>query len=255
MGKVPDQQQLATPPGSTRLEAQLPDFLPDLSLPPAQISLSPVAEKPQRRSAALASRKRTWTHTADEEESEDSLEARVESQSQYAGTSTPAPAHTSRKRSAKPSRKTTHSQIEKRRREKINDTMTRLKQLVPACHAHGAESLRKLDVLTETAAYIDALHAQIAQLQGHTQQRASRGVSRESSFASETPSVVAFQAFTQPAPSLSPPSVVNHTTSPFVGETTLDESALTAAESLVQISESPMLGPVKRMSIAELMHI
>lgn len=54
----------------------------------------------------------------------------------------------------KPTRKTTHSQIEKRRREKINHTMERLKRLVPAC---SVPSLRKLDVLVATADYIEEL--------------------------------------------------------------------------------------------------
>jgi hypothetical protein len=269
MGKQTQQQQqqhqLATPPGSTRIEAQLSDFLPELSLPPLEVSLDHTART--KRHAAVASRKRTLTHAAEEEASDVSSDAHREAQRDTA---------TSRKRIAKPSRKTTHSQIEKRRREKINDTMARLKQLVPACHGDNAESLKKLDVLTETANYIDALHMQLRQYQaaaaaasvGEAEATEERNLHSRCSSLSATSSVLAFDAFTQPALSYSPVTR-EKTDSPIsdlsLGSQTsasraaaavyLDERARTAAESLVQISESPMLGPVKRMSIAELMHL
>ena len=56
-------------------------------------------------------------------------------------------------------RKVSHSVIERRRRERINDKLLQLKQLVPSCAS--CNNLHKLAVLEETIAYIHQLHSML----------------------------------------------------------------------------------------------
>ncbi len=127
-------------------------------------------------------------------------------------------------------RKATHSQIEKRRRERINHTMERLKSQVPACRA--ADGLHKLDVLQATADYIDYLHSCIAILD----------------------------------PAQNTELQFNHSgAGPGVGdEEPVGKSGVGRAESdaevvrgLLLLSESPQLvpslGPIRKMSVADLL--
>jgi Helix-loop-helix DNA-binding domain len=58
--------------------------------------------------------------------------------------------------SRKDSRKVSHSLIEKRRREKINSCLSKLKSIVPGCAAHG-EGIQKLKILEMTVDYILSL--------------------------------------------------------------------------------------------------
>lgn len=128
---------------------------------------------------------------------------------------------TGKSKKGKPSRKTTHSQIEKRRREKINDTMERLKNLVPACH-DDPQNLRKLDVLTATADYIEELKSML-----------------------QLPSPRSpIEAHSRMSTTMSESSREDH------------DHVVDAATSLIKIAESPVIGPiVNRLSIAELMHL
>ena len=61
--------------------------------------------------------------------------------------------------SRKESRKISHSVIEKRRREKINTCLSKLKSLVPGCQAFG-DSIQKLTILELTVDYILALQGE-----------------------------------------------------------------------------------------------
>ncbi|GAA5795406.1 hypothetical protein EDC94DRAFT_604915 [Helicostylum pulchrum] len=59
-------------------------------------------------------------------------------------------------------RRSSHSAIEKRRREKMNDKIDRLKGLIPSCNAHFPTSVQqpihKLSVLQAAIDYIGELH-------------------------------------------------------------------------------------------------
>ena len=54
-------------------------------------------------------------------------------------------------------RKVHHSQIEKRRRVKLNDSLLQLRALVPIPDAE-TKTLHKLDILEATVRYIEHLH-------------------------------------------------------------------------------------------------
>ncbi|KAG2233666.1 hypothetical protein BDF21DRAFT_467634 [Thamnidium elegans] len=60
------------------------------------------------------------------------------------------------------SRRSSHSAIEKRRREKMNDKIDRLKGLIPSCNAHFPttvqQPIHKLSVLQAAIDYIGELH-------------------------------------------------------------------------------------------------
>ncbi|BFZ58683.1 Sterol regulatory element-binding protein 2 [Savitreella phatthalungensis] len=128
---------LATPPGSTQIRAPASyEVLPELALPPSSVVYKGSDQQPAARASSHGY----------------AVPQAASSATNSSGSSNA--------RRPKPSRKTTHSQIEKRRREKINDTMIRLKALVPACHGNEA-TLRKLDVLQATADYIEVLQARL----------------------------------------------------------------------------------------------
>ncbi|GAA5810956.1 hypothetical protein MFLAVUS_004384 [Mucor flavus] len=59
-------------------------------------------------------------------------------------------------------RRSSHSAIEKRRREKMNDKIDRLKDLIPSCNAHFPttvqQPIHKLSVLQAAIDYIGELH-------------------------------------------------------------------------------------------------
>lgn len=275
MGKGAQEQYLVTPPASTFLAAQASESLPLLVLGPSHIQVGGDAaggEKRRRRSSSVSS----TVSAADA----------VQTPAKQGGRRPPT-------KKSRPSRKTTHSQIEKRRREKINDTMQRLKDLVPACHSGSDLNLRKLDVLTATADYIEELQKRLrlepvspatdhrassgsispyelvdAKQQDHEQRRSSRPrrqhayaespisnpreeddeeeVAADSSLEVESESRTDTKSFTYQQPQLPR------------NATGLQDEEYNAAESLIQIAESPMLGPVierQRLSISELMHL
>ncbi|KAI9366257.1 hypothetical protein BD770DRAFT_375760 [Pilaira anomala] len=62
-------------------------------------------------------------------------------------------------------RKTSHSAIEKRRREKMNDKIERLKCLIPSCNSQFPTTIQqpihKLSVLQAAIDYIGELHHQL----------------------------------------------------------------------------------------------
>lgn len=154
-----------------------------------------------------------------------------------------------------------HSQIEKRRREKINDTMHRLKDLVPACHDQDL-LLRKLDVLTATADYIEELHIKIYGRSMPVSKQTYSSVEewRPQDYACEAPSLR--RSKNQESASYNE-SIINTSDEERTNDQALlaaraDEmevDATSAAESLLLISESPLMRPMERhrLSINELM--
>lgn len=269
MGRDGTQERyLVTPPASTFLAAQASDALPILVLGPSQI---PVEEDVtgRRRSSSASSALSPLQTSAKQ-------------------------ARRPLAKKARPSRKTTHSQIEKRRREKINDTMQRLKDLVPACHAASELNLRKLDVLTATADYIEELQKRLrlepvspasdpaassGSISPYALQEDSRREHRRSSrprqqraYAESPISNSKEDSEDEVERTGSPTDVriksheerTGHSyQQPQLPRTTngmeaMQDEEYTAAESLIQIAESPMLGPMTerhRLSISELMHL
>ncbi|KAI8894391.1 hypothetical protein BC833DRAFT_652126 [Globomyces pollinis-pini] len=61
-------------------------------------------------------------------------------------------------------RKISHSVIEKRRREKTNDCLNKLKLLVPACSLQPNQNIQKLTIMELTVTYIYELQQQIKML-------------------------------------------------------------------------------------------
>ncbi|KAJ3175606.1 hypothetical protein HDU87_006103 [Geranomyces variabilis] len=61
-------------------------------------------------------------------------------------------------------RKVSHSAIERRRRERINDKIMQMKSLVPACA--NQDSLHKLRILEEAIQYIHILKGELAEARG-----------------------------------------------------------------------------------------
>lgn len=61
-------------------------------------------------------------------------------------------------------RRQTHSEIERRRRNKLNEKFDELRELIPSCADYrfakrgGDSGLHKLDILTEAVDYIRSLH-------------------------------------------------------------------------------------------------
>lgn len=230
------EKSLATPPTSTFLCAQDSFQLPELFLGPSSV---PPLKTESLESLLPASQLRTNSF----------------------GASRAA-------KKAKPSRKTTHSQIEKRRREKINDTMERLKNLVPACHEADASSLRKLDVLTATADYIEDMQRALKRHQkSHPLSPASEQDSKSTSPAQRF-SKRQTCSYTRDSGYLDDSSEQSHHSEDSVGHHTSvtsrtdrsqdDHVLVDAATSLIKIAESPIIGPVQpvnRMSISELMHL
>lgn len=249
MGRTSTSAYLATPPTSTMLtSAQSSETLPELLLGPPGLATSPDQDR---------------TSSSPVRQSNPPVEKNVA-----------RTAAKSASKKGKPSRRTTHSQIEKRRREKINDTMQRLKDLVPACHVSDA-TLRKLDILKATADYIEVLHAAL-----QTQRGSPESIDKLS-LGSVSPNVTT--NFQKPihrrserqhtekhymeSPTISSPSSVSYTGHGPESRASYDSPArrqsmevddVNAAESLIQIAESPMLGPVierRRLTISELMHL
>ncbi|KAI8900392.1 hypothetical protein BC833DRAFT_275095 [Globomyces pollinis-pini] len=58
-------------------------------------------------------------------------------------------------------RKRNHSQIERRRREKMSECFNRLKELVPINHQQGTTNLQKLEILNNTILYIENIQYQL----------------------------------------------------------------------------------------------
>lgn len=62
-------------------------------------------------------------------------------------------------------RKSSHSAVEKRRRERMNDKIDKLKTLIPSCNAQFPttvqQPIHKLSVLQAAIDYIDELHKQL----------------------------------------------------------------------------------------------
>lgn len=146
--------------------------------------------------------------------------------------------------------------------------MQRLKDLVPACHVSDA-TLRKLDVLKATADYIEVLHNALGQQCG------SQGSIETLALDSPKLEKVTMgrrsvrphsgkRYIESPTLSSSSSSVGEadhpypHEPSGIYSESILEVDEVNAAESLIQIAESPMLGPVierRRLTISELMHL
>lgn len=246
MGKA---TYLATPPSSTFLGPRPGESLPEISLGPARMNgaaASDIARIDQASASVAHHGAAPYTYN---------------NPRSATGTET---ANKSAARKNKPSRKTTHSQIEKRRREKINDTMQRLKDLVPACHDQDL-LLRKLDVLTATADYIEELQTMLygrpmppspASLQKSPSDHAahfedSQVSTRRSSRTRETTTYLesGSNSSAEEQDSIASPQLKQEPAK-------LEVDDVSAAESLLHISESPMLRPVverNRLSISELM--
>lgn len=259
MGKSRTESYLATPPNSTFIRGTHPsEKLPELNLGPAQLAIPSDRDSRSPR-----------------KDSSPSFE-RCSSTSSHPFSPPPAPSvnkasSKSTSKRGKPSRKTTHSQIEKRRREKINDTMQRLKDLVPACHDADA-TLRKLDVLTATADYIEVLQRALRREPTSPDSAGKRSrLPRSSSCSGRTggppdEAIHAEHGAASPTSSIyEARSLGQEYTSPHISRTCsmsaltdLEDQEVDAAESLIQIAESPMLGPVterRRLTISELMHL
>ncbi|KAJ3179555.1 hypothetical protein HDU85_004828 [Gaertneriomyces sp. JEL0708] len=71
----------------------------------------------------------------------------------------PPPTITSLKKDREFLRKVSHSAIERRRRERINDKISTLRKLVPQCH--GQENLHKLSILQNAIDYIRLLQKEL----------------------------------------------------------------------------------------------
>ncbi|CCG81321.1 putative HLH transcription factor [Taphrina deformans PYCC 5710] len=244
---------LATPPSSYMLRPKSDETLPELSLGPAKISQ--LHSQSSHTDRAVPGK--------DDSCSPISPVSRIPSAASSENCAPP--------KRGKPSRKTTHSQIEKRRREKINDTMQRLKDLVPACHDPEA-LLRKLDVLTATADYIEELHTQLERQQPDrgSDLVVRQGVSRINSqtYLSQNHRSTREQKTACYVESSSNSSVdvmdtsdreeVRLTPVSSPERPPMHNEEVNAAESLIQIATSPMLRPVverQRLSISELMHL
>ncbi|KAJ3152254.1 hypothetical protein HDU89_001474 [Geranomyces variabilis] len=74
-------------------------------------------------------------------------------------------------------RKVSHSAIERRRRERINDKIMQLKSLVPACA--NQDSLHKLRILEEAIQYIHILKDELADARGERQHDGRRDVDEQ----------------------------------------------------------------------------
>jgi len=75
-------------------------------------------------------------------------------------------------------RKTTHSAIEKRRRERINDKIAALKLIVPSCALSTVSNMHKLTVLQNTIDYVQELEQTVMRLQA-SQSRDYQGVANQ----------------------------------------------------------------------------
>ncbi|KAI8367536.1 Myc-type, basic helix-loop-helix domain-containing protein, partial [Radiomyces spectabilis] len=62
-------------------------------------------------------------------------------------------------------RKVSHSAIERRRRERINDKILQLKQLIPSCADQG--NLHKMSILQNAIDYITYLKQTVEKLDGN----------------------------------------------------------------------------------------
>ncbi|GAA5987857.1 hypothetical protein JCM5350_003173 [Sporobolomyces pararoseus] len=173
-------------------------------------------------------------------------------------------------------RKVSHSLIERRRREKINDCLSTLKETVPTLREEGAKKiakakergrkrgrgdesgerggLHKLEILQGTIEYINELRARIGQLEERNQREFSSQTSGEASPLSAHNSSSPPSATSRQPPSLtttnsfdsSSASVTTSTsTSPDETLTMSREEADHAASMLLYFSTSPELRPVQ----------
>ncbi|RKO84441.1 hypothetical protein BDK51DRAFT_47560 [Blyttiomyces helicus] len=106
-------------------------------------------------------------------------------------------------------RKVSHSAIERRRRERINDKIMQLKTLVPACAAQ--ENIHKLSILQGAIEYIRVLQDELAVARGEVQQsepvkRRRGSVSSESSVEHEASRHHPYGRVTSPSRHRTPPS-------------------------------------------------
>lgn len=255
MGRPRHESHLVTPPSSSYLGPQTTESLPELQLGPPELS------------------KQDTQYGVGHDFNQMSQGSTIYSPTSY-GPTVAALCPTVTKpaaRRGKPSRKTTHSQIEKRRREKINDTMQRLKDLVPACHDPDG-SLRKLDVLKATADYIEELLAtKHSQARGQPQPLSPNPSTGNSStkFASpqRTMHIVDMDSegnrprrhVSSSISSLDALDGDEDFPSPSHPRgTDMAKDDFHAAESLIQIAESPMLRPVverHKLSISDIMDL
>ncbi|XP_078678990.1 uncharacterized protein LOC144914721 [Branchiostoma floridae x Branchiostoma belcheri] len=53
----------------------------------------------------------------------------------------------------------THKNIEKKRRDRINSSLTALKSIIPECKAYGKKKLDKAEILEMTLSYLDKIHS------------------------------------------------------------------------------------------------
>lgn len=251
-----------TPPSSTFLDARQSEVLPELCLGPSHLPLASAKSArpslndlpPPSHCASSRTTSAAPLSPPDAPVSRDTAESK----------------RTTGAKRGKPSRKTTHSQIEKRRREKINDTMQRLKHLVPACHVSDS-TLRKLDVLTATADYIEELQNALGRHPGSPEsiRKAAPGSISPSSVghepdlrrSSRSREETLYVEFSSSASAAYGEDEDFENSEDGRRTETKDEmlvDEVNAAESLIQIAESPMLLPVverNRMSISELMHL
>ncbi|KAL0085725.1 Myc-type, basic helix-loop-helix domain-containing protein [Phycomyces blakesleeanus] len=95
-------------------------------------------------------------------------------------------------------RRLSHSAIEKRRRERMNDKIKQLKNMIPSCRPDGAgpvmasmyQPIHKLSVLQAAIDYIGQLHQQIQDLSTNTQETSSSSSSSSSSASSSSSSLL-----------------------------------------------------------------
>ncbi|KAJ3155778.1 hypothetical protein HDU86_004248 [Geranomyces michiganensis] len=110
-------------------------------------------------------------------------------------------------------RKVSHSAIERRRRERINDKIAQLKSLVPACA--NQDSLHKLRILEEAIDYIRDLKRDVADARGHHHHRAEHHEYDSSPL--QAPHPHPHQQYPHPrpyAPLPSPPTFATHPSAP-----------------------------------------
>ncbi|KAI9203687.1 uncharacterized protein BJ171DRAFT_509281 [Polychytrium aggregatum] len=102
-------------------------------------------------------------------------------------------------------RKVSHSAIERRRREKINQRILQLKSMVPACA--NQDSIHKLSILEYTIEYIYSLHQQIDSLSGSSAAASAKSSPHDPSSPAQQPVTAvlpaAQAALSQPSPPVS----------------------------------------------------
>ncbi|EWC48960.1 hypothetical protein DRE_00265 [Drechslerella stenobrocha 248] len=130
-------------------------------IPKSQVSLPPPQQRRRNSSASTAAKRKdvvigpppTRQHPIIQMKPREAAQSIVEDTKPVAGSKRKTPGVSAAKR--KIARKTAHSEIERRRRSKMNDQFAKLKEMVPACKNQEMHKLAILEATTEYLAYLE----------------------------------------------------------------------------------------------------